>query len=156
MSLLMFPAFKLRELMAPPHVINRGVFEAFLEVDNENSRNVSKDLIKLYFSQADKLINTIGQKLCVYPQIVLAFVITSFRSQNRIQSCDHEIRTLNDSASTFGIVQVEECCQKLESAFYQSNIVGAEQALLNMKSLLVDLRLAHSEAKRYLAEWYGI
>ncbi|KIM78001.1 hypothetical protein PILCRDRAFT_608125 [Piloderma croceum F 1598] len=131
----------LRELMAPPHVIDRHVFEAFLEVDNENSRNVSKDLIKLYFSQADKLLNTIGQKL----------------SQNRIQSCDHEIRTLNDSASTFGIVQVEENCRKLESAFHQSNkVVGADQTLLNIESLLVDLRLAHSEAKRYLAEWYGI
>jgi hypothetical protein len=67
----MFLAFKLRELMAPPHVIDRRVFEAFLEVDNDNSRNVSKDLIKLYFSQADKLLNTIGQKLCVYPQILL-------------------------------------------------------------------------------------
>jgi hypothetical protein len=88
--------------------------------------------------------------------LALAFVITSFRSQSRIQSCDHEIRTLNDSACTFGIVQVEESCRKLESAFHQSKIVGADQALLNMESLLVDLQLAHSEAKRYLVEWYGI
>jgi len=48
----------------------------------------------------------------------------------------------------------------MELMFNQLSVVGADSNLLKIKrqmeSLLVDLREAHLEAKRYLLDWYGI
>jgi hypothetical protein len=51
--------------MAPPNVINRKVFEEFLEVDGGESRNISKDMVLLYFSQAQDLFQSMPAKLYV-------------------------------------------------------------------------------------------
>ena len=51
--------------MAPPDVIDRSVFEEFLQIDGLGSRSISMDMVLLYFSQAENLLNNIAMKMCV-------------------------------------------------------------------------------------------
>ena len=69
-----------------PLIIDMDIFGQLLEMDDEDDREFSREIVWNYFDQAESTFEKMDKALCVHPSSSRAAPLTCFFSQSRQRS----------------------------------------------------------------------
>lgn len=123
--------------------IDMDTFQQILELDEEDDREFSKEMVWAYFSQAEKTFGDLDEAL----------------SEKDLTKLSHLGHFLKGSSAAMGVSRVETACEKIQHYGLlrdEQNDVGLseKQALDLIKKTLVRVKKDYAVADKWLRRFY--
>lgn len=142
--------------------IDMDTFQQILELDEEDDREFSKEMVWAYFSQAEKTFGDLDEALwvaLVRDHFILPTDASVHSSEKDLTKLSHLGHFLKGSSAAMGVSRVETACEKIQHYGLlrdEQNDVGLseKQALDLIKKTLVRVKKDYAVADKWLRRFY--
>ncbi|KAJ3139098.1 hypothetical protein HK100_011948 [Physocladia obscura] len=128
------------------NIIDMGIFEQLLEMDDDEERDFSKGIAVDFISQTEAKLNEMDASL----------------SQKNLQSLATLGHFVKGSCAAFGFTELKETCEQIQNYGRKVDRSGlpltltVDECLAKLSELLADAQKQYFEAKAWLKEFYGM
>ncbi|KAK2768508.1 hypothetical protein FQN54_000363 [Arachnomyces sp. PD_36] len=126
-------------------VVDIATFDQILEMDDDDDRDFSREIVYGFFEQADTTFDKMDQAI-------------KDKSLQELSSLGH---FLKGSSATLGLTKVKDACEKIQHFGAGTDESGtiriSDQTLLlgNIKQTLTDVRKDYDDVAKRLKAFYG-
>lgn len=138
------------------------VFGQILELDDGDSQEFSRDMVREYIEQAQATIKLMDESLCAGPFLQNnTYISHALSAKHELTQLGKHGHFLKGSSAALGVVQVQEICEKIQHLGNRIDPdkepdvkMSAEDAFARIKPLLARLKEEHSVAAKCLKKFF--
>lgn len=148
-------------------IIDMDIFGQLLEMDDEEDREFSKEIVWNYFDQAEttfgKMDAALYVRLCpsaLHSFTDLAPFCTSHRAEKDLPELSTLGHFLKGSSAAVGVIKVRDSCEYMQHYGKKADKDGittlsGEEALKKLQTTLQDVKVEYKEAEAALRKFYA-
>lgn len=137
-------------------------FEQILELDEDDLRDFSSEMVWQYFSQAQVTFTEMDEALCVFHRpisFISVFISPIPRAGKHLDTLSSLGHFLKGSSAALGVTKVQETCEKIQhyGKLWDDEAGAAlteQEALDKIAPLLVSGQKEYTDAEKWLKAWY--